>query len=257
MFEIKNVSKKYGKTLAVDDISFSVEEGSITVLIGPNGAGKSTIIKSIVGLLRYDGSISIGGFDNRSIEAKRLLGYVPELPNIYDGLTIAEHLVFIEKAYKVNDPEYKEYLLEIFELKDKVDKLGSELSKGMQQKLSICCALLHKPKAIIFDEPMIGLDPHSIKMLISTIKTLASEGVALIISTHLLSSVEEYWDNAYILKEGKVLASLINDGNSDLEKTFFELTEGEAVRLDDNTLNSNELNTDEIEHTDNEGELDE
>ncbi len=234
MFEIKDVSKKYGKLLAVDNISFSVGEGSISVLIGPNGAGKSTIIKSIIGLLRYDGSIKIGGFDNRSIEAKKLLGYVPELPAIYEGLSINEHLSFIEKAYKVNDDEYKNYLLKAFELDDKVDKLGSDLSKGMQQKLSICCALLHKPKAIIFDEPMIGLDPHSIKMLIEIIKDLAKNGASIIISTHLLSSVEEYWDEAHIMKNGKILASLKNDGASDLEKMFFELTEGSDLEKENN-----------------------
>ncbi len=230
MFEIKNVSKKYGKLLAIDDISFNVEAGSISVLIGPNGAGKSTIIKSIVGLLRYKGSISIAGYDNRSIDAKRVLGYVPELPSIYEGLTVGEHLTFIEKAYKVKDDVYKAHLLSIFELDDKLNKLGSELSKGMQQKLSIICALLHKPKAIIFDEPMIGLDPHSIKMLIETIKELANDGAAIIISTHLLSSVEEYWENAHIMKDGKILASLSNDGEVDLESLFFKLTESDREK---------------------------
>ncbi len=228
MFDIKNCTKRYRNVLAVDNISFNVPDGSISVLIGPNGAGKSTIIKSIVGLLRYKGSISINGFDNRSVDAKKLLGYVPELPAVYDGLTVAEHLTFIEKAYKIKDNEYKDHLLEIFQLKDKQDKLGNELSKGMQQKVSICCALLHKPKAIIFDEPMIGLDPHSIKMLIETFKKLASEGAAIIISTHLLSSVEEYWDRAHIMMNGKIVATLDNDGNSDLEKKFFEVTEGET-----------------------------
>ncbi len=225
MFKITNCTKKYGKLKAVDNVSFSVDAGSISVLIGPNGAGKSTLIKSIIGLLRYEGSITIGGHDNRSTLSKRVLGYVPELPSVYAGLTVDEHLTFIEKAYKIRDDEYKEYLLEIFELKDKRDKLGTQLSKGMQQKVSICCALLHKPKAIIFDEPMIGLDPHSIKMLKETIKKLSKEGCAIIISTHLLSSVEEYWDHAYIMKSGKIVASLQNDGSGELEKRFFEITE--------------------------------
>ncbi len=228
MFKIKNVSKKYANLLAVDNVSFTVKSGTISVLIGPNGAGKSTLIKSIIGLLRYEGKINIGEYDNHSLEAKRLFAYVPELPSIYEGLTINEHLNFIEKTYKVKNDDYRDYLLKSFELDDKLDKLGSDLSKGMQQKLSICCALLHKPKAIIFDEPMIGLDPHSIKMLIEIIKNLAKNGAAIIISTHLLSSVEEYWDEAHIMKEGKILASLKNDGSCDLEKTFFELTENEA-----------------------------
>ena len=126
--------------------------------------GKSTIIKCITGLLRFHGEINICGYPNKSLQAKKLLGYVPEMPAVYDLLTVEEHLEFIARAYQLENYQQDiEQLLQRFELTDKRQKLGKELSKGMQQKLSICCALLHKPKVIIFDEPMVGLDQMCIR----------------------------------------------------------------------------------------------
>ena len=165
MLTVNEVTKKYGKFVANDNVSFTVPDGEIAVLLGPNGAGKSTIIKCIAGLLRFEGEITVGGYPNKSLEAKRLLGYIPEMPAVYDMLTVGEHLEFILRAYKMDDDGTANRLLERFELSDKKNKLGKELSKGMQQKLSICCALVHKPKVVIFDEPMVGLDPHAIKQL--------------------------------------------------------------------------------------------
>ena len=166
MLKIEHLTKKYGKVYANNDISFEIPDGSITVLLGPNGAGKSTVIKSVIGFLKYDGIITVDGQYNKSPEAKRLLGYVPELPALYPNLTVGEHLEFVARAYRLKDyKDYKNELLERFELTDKVKKFGDELSKGMQQKLSICCALLPCPKVLLFDEPMIGLDPHAIKEL--------------------------------------------------------------------------------------------
>jgi len=140
MLQIEHVTKRYGKTVANDDISFSVESGQIAVLLGPNGAGKSTIIKSIAGLLRFQGKVTLDGHANKSLEAKRILGYIPEMPAVYDLLTVSEHLEFMRRAYRMEDDGYGETLLRRFELWEKRDKLGKELSKGMQQKLSICCA---------------------------------------------------------------------------------------------------------------------
>lgn len=230
MFNVYNVTKKYGKVLANDKISFCVEDGQIAILIGPNGAGKSTAIKCIAGLLRFDGNIDICGFKNKTIEAKKLLGYVPEMPAIYDLLTIWEHLEFISKAYSLEDwKPYAEELLTRFELMDKKDKLGKELSKGMQQKLSICCAILHKPQVLIFDEPMVGLDPHAIKELKSMFVELKNQGCSILISTHMLDSVEDYWDVAHIMMNGSFAATKYNIPNSEDEKTleqlFFEITE--------------------------------
>jgi len=230
MLSVKNVTKRYGKTVANRDISFEVGDGEIAILLGPNGAGKSTIIKCIAGLLRFKGEISIDGHDNKSIEAKRLLGYIPEMPAIYDLLTVAEHLEFIRRAYRMEDDGYAQTLLERFELWDKKDKLGKELSKGMQQKLSICCALLHRPKVIIFDEPLVGLDPHAIKELKMMFRELKAEGATLLISTHIIDSVEDYWDVTHIMTNGSIAATKYNrpDENEtqSLEELFFSITEG-------------------------------
>lgn len=233
MLVINNVTKKYGKLVANDNISFQVGDGEIAVLLGPNGAGKSTIIKCICGLLRFQGNISIEGFDNKSIEAKRIIGYIPEVPVLYDMLTVEEHLEFIARGYNLTDwREYAEKLLRIFELDDKKQKFGKELSKGMQQKVSICCALLPKPKVIIFDEPLVGLDPHGIKALKELIMELKNQGVAMIISTHMIDSVKEFWDVAHIMMNGKIAATRVKEdaekSNEGLEELFFHITEGKG-----------------------------
>ena len=130
MLSISGVTKRYGKTLANDNISFAVGDGQIGILLGPNGAGKSTIIKCITGLLRFTGRIEINGYENTSLEAKAQLGYIPEMPAVYDLLTVEEHLEFIRRAYKIEDEAYTNQLLERLELDDKKNKLGKELSKG-------------------------------------------------------------------------------------------------------------------------------
>lgn len=231
MLSVRNVTKKYGKLLANDDISFDVSAGEISVLLGPNGAGKSTIIKSIAGLLKFQGNILINGNGNKTIQAKRDLGYIPEMPSLYDMLTVWEHLAFIAKAYSLeNWKEYAESLLVRFELDDKKKKLGSDLSKGMQQKLSICCGLLPKPKVILFDEPMVGLDPHAIKELKNIIIEQKQAGNAILISTHMLDSVNEFWDSANIMMNGKIAArrtrTEIAGSGENLETLFFAITEG-------------------------------
>ena len=232
MLFVEHVTKKYGKLTASDDITFRVENGQIAVLLGPNGAGKSTIIKCIAGLLRFQGKIEIDGMGNKTLEAKRLLGYIPEMPAIYELLTVGEHLEFIRHAYRLEDDGYG--LLERLELADKKDKLGKELSKGMQQKLSICCGLLPRPRVAVFDEPLVGLDPHAIKQLKQIFQELRNEGASVLISTHMLDSVENYWDIAHIMMKGSIAASCRSDENlKDSEKTleqlFFEITEGEKA----------------------------
>ncbi len=228
MLQVNHVTKKYGKLLANRDVSFEIGSGEIAVLLGPNGAGKSTIIKCIAGLLRFVGEILIDGFSNKSIDAKKCLGYVPEMPAIYDMLTVGEHLEFMLRAYKMEDDGTADRLLERFELLDKKDKLGKELSKGMQQKLSICCALVHRPSVIIFDEPMVGLDPHAIKQLKEVFTLLRDSGATVLISTHMIDSVESYWDKAYIMKDGAFVAerSAADTTEQSLEDLFFVLTEG-------------------------------
>lgn len=235
MFQVQNVTKCYGKVIANNQISFSVGDGQIAVLLGPNGAGKSTIIKCIAGLLRYTGEITICGHPNKTLAAKRQLGYIPEMPAVYDLLTVGEHLEFIGRAYQVEDwKEYGESLLERFELTDKRNKLGKELSKGMQQKLSICCAVLHRPGVLIFDEPMVGLDPHAIKELKLLFAELRNAGASVLISTHMLDSVEDYWDVAHIMMNGSFAATKYNHpGDTEersLEQLFFDITERKDAR---------------------------
>ena len=190
MLEVVHVTKRYRKVLANDDINLTIEDGRIGVLLGPNGAGKSTIIKCIMGFLKYQGQIQVNSLENKSIEAKKIMGYIPEIPSLYPNLTVDEHMEFIARAYKLKDYKaYKDALLERFDLTDKKKKFGDELSKGMQQKLSICCQLVHRPKVIIFDEPLVSLDPHAIKELKEMFGELLADGAALLISTHMIDSL--------------------------------------------------------------------
>ncbi len=229
MIEVRNLSKRYGRLLANDSVSMRVEPGELNVLLGPNGAGKSTLIKSVCGLLRYEGEITIGGHDNRTPDAKRLLGYVPEMPALYPMLTVNEHLQFIAKAYRLKDWQGRAAsLLARFELDDKRDKLGKELSKGMQQKLSLCIAAVTAPSAMILDEPLVGLDPHAIRELKQLLAELRQNGCALIVSTHMIDSMEDNWDATHIMMGGKVVRVLRRSelrGES-LESAFFAITEG-------------------------------
>ena len=225
-----HVTKKYHKVLANDDINFVIPDGQIGILLGPNGAGKSTIIKCIMGFLKYQGQVRVDGLDNKSVEAKKIMGYVPEIPSLYPNLTVDEHLEFIARAYKLKDYQaYKDSLLERFDLADKRKKFGDELSKGMQQKLSICCGLLPQPKLVLFDEPMIGLDPHAIKELKLLFQELRDKGCVVVVSTHMIDSIEELWDTTYIMKQGRVAAVVeknAQQGTKSLEDIFFEITEG-------------------------------
>lgn len=230
MLEVSNLSKSYGKTEVVKNVNFRIEEGEIAVLAGPNGAGKSTIIKSVAGLLRYKGNISICGYNNKSIEGKRALGYIPEMPSLFPLLTINEHVTLMAHAFGIKDYQnHLEELLRLFDLWDKKDKFGSDLSKGMQQKVSICCALITQPKVLLVDEPMIGLDPKAIRNMKETLMNLKAQGTSILLSTHLLDSVQELWDRILIIKDGSfVLTKAKSEFNGEfksLEDIFFEFTE--------------------------------
>lgn len=238
MLTVSNVTKKYHKVIANENINFVLQDGQIGILLGPNGAGKSTIIKCIMGFLRYQGMIQIDGLANKSLSAKKIMGYIPEIPSLYPNLTVNEHMEFIARAYKLTDYEaYKEELLKRFDLDDKKKKFGDELSKGMQQKLSICCGLLPRPKLILFDEPMIGLDPHAIKELKNLFLELKAQGCSLLISTHMIDSIEGLWDTTYIMKNGKIAASVnrndVTDGTKTLEDIFFDITEGNQFDIEE------------------------
>lgn len=230
MLEILGLTKTYGKYKAADNVNLTVADGQIGILLGPNGAGKSTVIKSIAGLLRYKGRILINGKEARSIDAKKIFAYVPELPAMYEALTVREHIEFIMHAYNLQVTEEEiAALLERFELTDKQDKLGNELSKGMMQKVSICCALIIKPRVILLDEPMVGLDPAAIKELKQVVGELKEAGITVLISTHMLEMVKELWDIMFVMDKGRIIASYLKSDTreEDLEELFFHVTEGE------------------------------
>ncbi len=233
MLQVRGLTKKFGKQVANRDIDLDCAAGEISILLGPNGAGKSTAIKCILGLLRYEGEVTIGGFPGRSNEAKKILGYVPEFPALYGMLTVEEQIEFIIRAYNLDREaaeQYAEELIQRFRLTERRKYLCKNLSKGMQQKVSIICALLPRPKLLLLDEPMIGLDPHAIKQLRDIVLTLKKQGVAIVVSTHMIASVEGIWDKAYILSRGRVIschskAALQGLETASLEKIFFEETE--------------------------------
>ncbi len=231
MLEVKNVTKRYGKNVACNDVSFTLEPGTLTVLLGPNGAGKSTIIKSIIGFLKYQGEITVNGINNKSVEARKILGYIPEMPSLYPTLTVTEHMEFIARAYKLTD--YKDrinMLFERFELDDKRRKFGDELSKGMQQKLNLCLGLLPDPEILLLDEPLLGLDPHAIKELKNYIEEMRRAGKTMLISTHIIDSVDMLWDRTIIMQGGQIKANVtrseVDESGKTLEDLFFEVTEG-------------------------------
>lgn len=231
MLTVNHLTKRYGKTAACNDISFHLDPGSVTVLLGPNGAGKSTLMKSIIGFLQYEGDITVAGFSNKTTQARAILGYVPELPSLYPNLTVSEHMEFLARAYRLKNYAWQvDDLFRRFELDDKRRKFGDELSKGMQQKLYLCLCLLPQPKVLLLDEPMIGLDPHAIKELKAMMEQMRREGRTLLVSTHIIDSVDMLWDRALIMRDGVIHANLtrqeLEEQGRTLEQVFFEVTEG-------------------------------
>jgi len=234
MLKVEKVSKKFKKVQAVKNISFEMGTGEIVGILGPNGAGKSTTIKMIAGLLRTtEGDITIDGHMNKSIYAKKKFAYIPEFPEMYDLLSVDEHMRFIAQAYNVDSWEEKMVpYFERFDLLDKRDKLGKELSKGMKQKLSICCGLLTQADLYLFDEPMIGLDPKAIRETKKIMKELKEEGKTILISTHLLDSIEQTCDRVLVMKAGEIIVDSSMDDlkahhDASLEDIFLEVTEDE------------------------------
>lgn len=234
MLNVSHVTKKYGKICACSDVSFQLDPGSVTVLLGPNGAGKSTLMKSVIGFLKYEGEITVGGFPNKTPEARRLLGYIPELPSLYPNLTVSEHMEFLARAYRLTDYKKRaDMLLERFELTDKKKKFGDELSKGMQQKLNLCLGMLPEPRVLLLDEPMIGLDPHAIKELKAIFEEMRTDGRTLLVSTHIIDSVDMLWDRTLIMQNGAIHANVTREeldrGGQTLEELFFTVTEGTSA----------------------------
>jgi len=234
ILEIRHLTKKYGKKTAVDDLNFYLIKGETVGLLGPNGAGKSTLIKCIVGLLRpTGGDILIAGNPRGSRPARKISAYVPEVPQLYNMLTVWEHLRFITDAYEIESWEEKaEQLLRLFEIWEQRDEFVKALSKGMRQKLSLCCGIISGARILFLDEPMVGLDPRAIKNLKDIIQELKDEGRTLFISTHLLDPIENICSRIIVLKRGKIIAdgsleelrSRLGEENASLEEVFLEVT---------------------------------
>lgn len=207
MIEVFDLVKTYEGATAVDGLSFTVNPGEVLGLVGPNGAGKTTTMRCITGILQPSaGAVRVAGHDLGldPVGAKRNLAFVPDEPQLFDYLTIAEHLKFYGRVYNVPDAEaHGAALLKELELTGKEDALPGTLSRGMKQKVAIACGLLHRPRAVLFDEPLTGLDPVAIRRIKQTIRRLAAEGAAVIISSHLLGLVEEIATHLLLLQNGK------------------------------------------------------
>ncbi len=207
MIEVHKFCKAYEDQVAVRDLSFRLERGDILGLVGPNGAGKTTTLRAITGIIPSSGgSIAVAGHDltDNPQAVKRATAYVPDDPQLFHDLTVEQHMRFIASAYEVKDAESRiAGLLTRFELDRKRHAPAADLSRGMRQKLAICCAYLYDPGAILLDEPMTGLDPPGIRTLKQSILERAAAGAAVIISSHLLAMVEDICTHVLILSEGQ------------------------------------------------------
>ena len=236
---VEDLHKAYREVIAVAGLSFEVAAGEILGLVGPNGAGKTTTLRAVTGIIPPTrGQLRIAGYDIVAdpIAAKRELAYVPDDPRLFDALTVWEHLEFMAAAYRVVDfKSAADQLLQQFELAEQRDTIAQELSRGMRQKVSICCAYLHEPAALLFDEPLTGLDPRAIRTLKQSIIDRARNGAAIIVSSHLLSLIEDLCTHLLILHRGRRLffgrvseartAFAHMDADASLEEVFFRATE--------------------------------
>jgi ABC-2 type transport system ATP-binding protein len=239
LIQVTNFHKAYRGTVAVEALSFEVQPGQVLGLLGPNGAGKTTTMRAICGVIPpTGGQLLVAGHDvvREPVAAKSLLAYVPDDPKLFDALTVWEHLEFIASAYRVDAFEAEaNALLDQFELTPKRDALAQELSRGMRQKVAICCAYLHRPRAILFDEPLTGLDPHGIRTMKESVRQRAAAGAAVVVSSHLLALVEDLCTHLLILHRGRSLffgpvadaraAFAQVGGDASLEDVFFRITQ--------------------------------
>jgi ABC-2 type transport system ATP-binding protein len=242
MIEVENLVKTYGPVQAVQGLSLAVQAGEILGLVGPNGAGKTTTLRCLTGIIPpTSGRVKIAGFDlsTQPVEAKRRLAFVPDEPRLFDYLTAWDHLVMTSRLYGVADgPDRAKLLLSEFELSDRRNAYPSELSRGMKQKLMVAMALVHRPQAMLLDEPLTGLDPAAMRRMKTRIRDTAKEGVAVILSSHMLHLVEELCGRVVVVVRGKkALDGTLDEirraspglaGDADLEAIFMKAVEGDA-----------------------------
>ena len=244
MIRVDCVVKRYGGFTAVDGVSLDVAKGEIHGFLGPNGAGKTTTIRMIAGLLKpTSGSISIDGHDlaRAPEQAKRALGFIPDRPFLYEKLTAGELLRFHAGLYGIEGNGIGERigeLLELFELQAWRDELIESFSHGMKQRLTMCAAFLHRPRAVLVDEPMVGLDPRGAKLIKQIFRRMSEKGVAILMSTHTLEVAEEMCDRISIILGGKIIArgsvdelrQLAGGGDDELTGVFLRLTGGSGLQ---------------------------
>ncbi len=237
MIEAGGLQKRYGDTFAVKGVDFAIYPGEIVGFLGPNGAGKTTTIKMLIGLLRpSSGTARIGGFDiqRQPLQAKALLGYVPDQPYLPEKLTAREYIQFIAGLYQVDRRvamQRGEELLRLFGLADRADELLGGYSHGMRQKAALTGALLHDPQALFLDEPTVGLDPRSARLIKDMLRNVADHGTSVFMSTHILEIAERMCDRVFIINQGEVIAAgtleeLRAGGDASLEDIFLKLTGG-------------------------------
>ncbi len=243
MIRLNDLTKRYGKFTAVNGINLEVKDGELFGFLGPNGAGKTTTLRMIAGILKpSSGTATVGGEDIQAnaLAAKAKLGFIPDRPFVYDKLTGAEFLRFVASLYGQEGDEIErriDELLDLFELAPWRDELTESYSHGMRQKVIIASALVHRPAVIVVDEPMVGLDPRSAKLLKSLFRQFVDRGGTVLMSTHTLEVAEAMCDRIAIIQGGNIVASgtmeelraQTQEGLS-LEDLFLKLTGGEEAR---------------------------
>jgi len=238
VIEVQDFHKAFADHVAVRGVTFPVEPGQLLAIIGPNGAGKTTTMRALAGIIPAShGRLSIAGFDVETdpIAAKSRIAFVPDDAPLFHDLTVEEHLSFYASIYRVSDARSKALrLLDEFELTSKLRTTASNLSRGMRQKLAIVCGYLHDPQAILFDEPLTGLDPQGIRIFKRSLLARAAQGAAVMISSHMLAMVEDLCTHVLILDQGvqRFCGSLDelretfdrDDADASLEEIFFAAT---------------------------------
>ncbi len=234
MIKITNLTKKYKQKIAVDNLSLTVEKGTICGFIGHNGAGKTTTLKALMGLIEFDdGDITINGYSIKTdaLKAKEIMAYIPDNPDIYDFMKGIDFLNFIADVYKIETNTRKtliEKYAKQFEIHDALNDVISSYSHGMKQKLVIISALIHSPQVLILDEPFVGLDPKASHTLKSLMRQMCDNGGCILFSTHVLEVAQNLCDNIAIIKQGKLLVNGKTTDvvqNKSLEALFLELTD--------------------------------
>ena len=244
MIELSGLTKRYGRFTAVDGISLTIPAGELFGFLGPNGAGKTTTFRMIAGILQPTaGRIQIAGIDLEKfpLDAKRRLGFIPDRPFVYDKLTGAEFLRFVAALYGQEGAPIErriDELLELFDLARWKHELTEAYSHGMRQKLIISSALIHRPEVIVVDEPMVGLDPRSARLLKDLLREFVDRGGTVLMSTHTLEIAEAMCDRIAIIQDGRIAAegtmeelrTETSSGDASLEELFLKLTGGLSGR---------------------------